>query len=149
MKTVIARLLPAMALSCLLWLSSLPGTAALAEPARVDMSLDIEPDGRSGFFDGEYISFWLSLEREGYVYLFYLDTQGNLLQLLPNAENSNHWFPRGNRMPFPSLEDPIDYVMSQDGSILLATGATDSTDPSTILEICLEKPSTRPTAAGP
>ena len=104
-------MLPAMVLPCLLPLLALPVAAALAELARVEMSLDIEPDNRRSYFDGEYISFHLSLEREGYIYLFYLDTEGNLLQLLPNAEMSNHWYPRGNRMPFPSLEDPIDYVI--------------------------------------
>ena len=88
-----------------------PADAALVEPARVELSVAIEPDDRREFYDGEFISFYLSLEREGYIYLFYLDTEGNLLQLLPNAEMSNHWFPRGSRMPFPSLEEPTSYVI--------------------------------------
>ncbi|MDJ0776996.1 MAG: DUF4384 domain-containing protein [Gammaproteobacteria bacterium] len=85
--------------------------AALAEPERVDLSLAIAPDDRREVYDGEFIFFSLSLEREGYVYLFYLDTEGNLLQMLPNAEMSNHWFPAGSDMPFPSLEEPMSYVI--------------------------------------
>ncbi len=100
-----------LALCSLLLLAVPPATATLAEPDRVDMSLSIEPDDRRVYYDGEYISFYLSLEREGYISLFYRDTEGNLLQLLPNANLSNHWYPRGNRMPFPSLEEPIDYVI--------------------------------------
>ena len=93
----------------LLWI--LPADAAMVEPERVDLSVAIEPDDRREFFDGEFISFYLSLEREGYIYFFYRDTEENLLQLLPNAENSNHWYPRGSRMPFPALEEPINYVI--------------------------------------
>ncbi len=107
----IARALTVMGLACLLSFATLSVTAALAEPARVELSLGVEPGDRSSYFDGESIFFHLSLEREGYVYFFYLDTEGNLLQLLPNAEMSNHWYPRGNRMPFPALEEPIDYVI--------------------------------------
>ncbi len=110
-KSTVAALLLAMVLPCLLSLVTLPVTAALVEPDRVDLDLDVEPGDGRVYYDGDYISFTLSLEREGYVYLFYRDTEGNLLQLLPNAEMSNHWYPRGNRMPFPALEDPIDYVI--------------------------------------
>ncbi len=98
-------------LTCSPWILYPPVDAALVEPDRVDLSLAVEPGDRREYYDGDYISFTLSLEREGYVYFFYLDTQGNLLQLLPNAEMSNHWFPRGEGMPFPSLEVPMDYVI--------------------------------------
>ena len=101
----------AIVLACSAWILSPPVDAALVEPDRVDLSLTVEPGDRREYYDGDYISFTLSLEREGYVYFFYLDTQGNLLQLLPNAEMSNHWFPRGEGMPFPSLEVPMDYVI--------------------------------------
>ncbi len=110
-KPAIPALLLALALSCLLPFAILPVAGALAEPERVDLKLVVEPGDRREYYDGDYISFYISLEREGYVYFLYLDTEGNLLQLLPNAEMSNHWFPRGNEMPFPALEEPIDYVI--------------------------------------
>jgi hypothetical protein len=53
------------------------------------------------FHAGDNLSFMISLDQDAYVYLFYQDAENHLLQLLPSALASQHFFNSGYYLPIP------------------------------------------------
>lgn len=103
------------------------GAAPAAAPQSVDIGLTTHLGDRQQFVDGDRVSFLLSLDRAAHVYLFYLDADANLLQLLPNAQMPGHFFAAGLFMPVPGREQPFQFVVHPPyGEEVLVAFASDS-----------------------
>ena len=81
--------------------------AGAAEPERVDLKITSHLGDRQVFAEGDNVSFFLTLERDAYIYLFYRDAEANLLQLLPNKQMPGHFYAKGMFMPIPSEQQPF------------------------------------------
>lgn len=88
-----------------------PGVFAASDPARIDIDITTHLGDRQVFAEGDLVSFFLSLERDAYVYLFYRDAENNLLQLLPNAGMPAHLYRGGMFMPLPSAEQAYQFIV--------------------------------------
>ena len=53
------------------------------------------------FVEGDQISFMLSLDKASFIYLFYQDAEGNILQLVPNHKQTTHFYQPGLFIPIP------------------------------------------------
>ena len=105
------RAIPALlAASLLAWLpTSIPAQTGNVEI--VDVNLTTHLGDQQSFVAGDRISFLLSLDRDAYVYLFYLDADSNLLQLLPNQKLTRHFFSAGLFIPVPDRQQPFRFTV--------------------------------------
>ena len=67
-------------------------------------------DGQT-FVEGDDIAFMLSLDQAAYVYLFYQDASGQLIQILPNREQTEHLFTAGSFIPVPDPEAAFKFTV--------------------------------------
>ncbi len=63
------------------------------------------------FIKGDSISFLLSLNKASYIYLFYEDADGQILQLVPNYRQSNNFFQQGFFMTIPDNEAGFKFIV--------------------------------------
>ena len=105
--------------------STIPAQAGDAET--VDINLTTHLGDQQSFVAGDRISFLLSLDRDAYVYLFYLDADSNLLQLLPNQRLANNFFNAGLFIPVPDQQQPFHFtVRSPYGEEIMVAFASDN-----------------------
>ena len=86
-------------------------TARAGDIETIEVNLTTHLGDQQSFVSGDQISFLLSLERDAYVYLFYLDADSNLLQLLPNARLTQHAFTAGLFIPVPNKQQPFKFTV--------------------------------------
>lgn len=114
-------------LLALLWLWL--GPLAAAEPAAVEIEITTHLGDQQEFAEGDVISFFLSLDQEAWVYLFYRDAGNNLIQLLPNSGMPEHRYPAGAFMPIPSREQAFRFTVAPPfGDELILAFASDRAD---------------------
>ena len=99
-----------LALILSIWLLSGPFAAAAPNP--IDIRITTHLGDRQNFVDGDRLSFLLSLDKDAFVYLFYRDAGGNLLQLLPNERMPRHYFDAGLFMPVPNETQPFQFEVA-------------------------------------
>ncbi len=92
----------------LLMLSS----AVAAELDSIDVKITTHLGDHQSFVDGDSISFFLSLDRDAYIYLIYQDANSSLLQLVPNQRMPGNFFKAGLFMPVPSVQQPFQFTVS-------------------------------------
>lgn len=97
------------------------------EVETVDVSITTHLGDQQNFVAGDQISFLLSLNRNAYVYLFYLDADSNLLQLLPNQLIEAHFFGAGLFIPIPDQKQPVHFtVQAPFGEEIMVAFASDN-----------------------
>ena len=106
MRSLTIRLATSLLLSLIVLTPVIAG-----EPRQIDVRITSHLGDQQKFVAGDHLSFLLSLERDSYVYLFYRDAAGNLLQLLPNARMQDHFFNKGLFMPVPSAQQSFQFTV--------------------------------------
>ena len=121
------RALAAVLLSAWLALQTGSISAQAGNPEIIDVNLTTHLGDQQSFVAGDRVSFLLSLERDAYVYLFYLDAESNLLQLLPNQRLTNHYFDAGLFIPVPDRQQPFHFtIQPPHGEELMVAFASDN-----------------------
>lgn len=102
-------------------------TATAREPAPVAVEITTHLGDQQTFFDGDVISFLLSLDRDCYVYLFYLDAGANVIQIFPNQQSGSHFYEKGFYMPIPPVQSGFEFkIKSPFGHEALFAFASDN-----------------------
>lgn len=97
----------------LLWL--FVACEVFAEPAAALKTVNLDITTHLGdqqiYHAGDKLSFMLSLDDDAYIYLFYQDSENNLLQLLPNEQQKNNLFKAGLYIPLPDPAAPFSFTV--------------------------------------
>ena len=84
-------------------------TATARELTPVAVEITTHLGDQQTFFEGDVISFLLSLDRDSYVYLFYVDAGANVIQIYPNQQSGSHFYEKGFYMPIPPLQTSFEF----------------------------------------
>jgi hypothetical protein len=63
------------------------------------------------FVEGDDIAFMLSLDHPAYVYLYYQDAAHNLIQILPNREQTDNHYAAGLFIPVPDPKAGFKFIV--------------------------------------
>jgi hypothetical protein len=95
----------------LLLFLSLAGAQVFADSGTglqaVNLDITTHLGDHQTYYADDRLGFLLSLEKDAYVYLFYQDSDNNLLQLLPNAKVEDNFFKAGLFIPVPDSQAPF------------------------------------------
>ena len=67
-------------------------------------------DGQT-FVEGDQVTFMLSLDKAAYVYLFYEDAGGHILQLVPNQKQRSNFYQPGMFMLIPDQDAEYKFIV--------------------------------------
>jgi len=67
----------------------------------IDVEITTHLGDAQTFVEGDQISFMMSLNKDAFVYLFYQDVNGQVLQLVPNSAQSSNFYQAGLFIPVP------------------------------------------------
>ena len=86
-----------------------PGSAA--EPGPIPVELTTHLGDRQTFVEGDEIQFLLSLGSDAYIYMYYIDADGNVSQILPNVQQPGHHYAAGYFMTLPEYENGYRFIV--------------------------------------
>ena len=66
---------------------------------------------RQQFIEGEELQFLLSLGSDAYIYMFHIDTDGQLTQLLPDSRQQSNFYRAGYFITIPEYRDTYRFVV--------------------------------------
>ena len=85
--------------------------AAANDLNQIDVKITTHLGDQQSFVEGDKISFFLSLNQDAYIYLYYLDANGNLLQLMPNQRMPDNFYSSGLFMPVPPAKQQFQFII--------------------------------------
>ena len=89
------------------------GPQPLSQLESIPLELTTHLGDQQIYFEGDEIQFLLSLGSEAYIYMYYINANGNILQLLPDNEQiSNHYLP-GYFLTIPEYDNHYRFTVSQ------------------------------------
>ena len=81
-----------------------PGMAATDENKSININITTHLGDSQSFVAGDVISFLVSLDRDAFIYLYYQDASGRVLQILPNSKQQDHFYQQGLFQPLPPAQ---------------------------------------------
>lgn len=96
-------------------LSSLSAdTSGTAQPLdTIPVELTTSVGHQQSFVEGEEIQFLLSLGDDAYVYMYHVDADGKIKQILPSAQQSSHFYKKGFFLTIPNYEKVFRFIVRQ------------------------------------
>jgi len=83
------------------------------ELAAVPLELTTHLGGKREFIRGDEIQFLLSLGNDAYIYMYYIDAEKNITQILPNkSQRSNHYL-AGYFLTIPEYNDDYRFLVRE------------------------------------
>ena len=65
------------------------------------------------FIRGDEIQFLLSLGSDAYIYMYYIDAEKNITQILPNSNQQSNHYTSGYFLTIPEYEDGYRFLISE------------------------------------
>lgn len=65
------------------------------------------------FVEGDEIQFLLSLGSDAFIYMIYIDAEDNLIQLLPNQNQSSNYYSAGYFLTIPEYDNGYRFVIKK------------------------------------
>lgn len=65
------------------------------------------------FVEGDEIQFLLSLGRDAYIYMYYIDASNKVTQILPNMEQGNNHYLSGYFLTIPEYENHYRFTVNE------------------------------------
>lgn len=88
-------------------------TAGRVEPDTVPIELTTHLGGQQQFVEGDEIQFLLSIGQDAYIYMYHLDADGKLVQILPSPNQDGHFYKAGYFLTIPEYEDLYRFKISE------------------------------------
>jgi len=82
--------------------TSVPGSDKLEI---IPLELTTHLGDQQQFIEGDEIQFLLNLGQDAYVYMYYIDTESNITQILPNQNQKSNYFTAGYFLPVPEYKN--------------------------------------------
>jgi len=106
--------------SCLLVLlitgCSISNKAANTTESRILDPIPVELTTHLGdqqqFIEGDEIQFLLSLGQDAYIYMYYIDADNRITQILPNPNQRSHFYSAGYFLTIPEYENLYRFTIS-------------------------------------
>jgi hypothetical protein len=65
------------------------------------------------FVAGDEIQFLLSTDKNAFIYMYYIDADSNIIQIIPNQNQKNNYYSAGYYQPVPASEIPYRFTISK------------------------------------
>ncbi len=65
------------------------------------------------FVEGDEIQFLLSLGQDAYIYMYYIDAEKNIMQILPNENQRSNFYKAGYFLTIPEYEKLYRFTISE------------------------------------
>lgn len=89
---------------------AIAGTAnATQQQTSINLDITTTLGDTPVYYEGDQIQFLLSLERNAYITLFYLDAANNLIQIFPNANTQHDHYESDAFIPIPDAESGFSF----------------------------------------
>ena len=79
----------------------------------IPLELTTHLGDRQEFIHGEEIQFLLSLGSDAYIYMYYLDAEKNITQILPNTSQRSHYYTVGYFLTIPEYENGYRFIVDE------------------------------------
>lgn len=81
--------------------------------ATISLQLTTHLGDQQQFIDGDEIRFFLSIEQDAYIYMYYVDAAKNITQILPNENQQSNFYVAGYFMAVPDNENHYRFIISK------------------------------------
>ena len=94
-------------------------TAAGDEPktrqtlSNVNLEITTHLGDQQIFIDQDLVSFFISLDHDAYLYIFYQNANDEIYQLTPGLAQKNHFFESGFYIPYPSTSSSFHFHVQE------------------------------------
>lgn len=79
----------------------------------INLEITTHLGDQQSFIDQDLISFFISLDQDAYLYVFYQDVKGDIYQLMPGMAQTDNYFPAGIYIPFPAEKSSFQFYVQQ------------------------------------
>ena len=79
----------------------------------VSLQLTTHLGDQQEFIEGDEIQFLLSLDKNAYIYMYYIDAHNNISQILPNRNQKNNYYSAGYYQAVPAGETPYRFTINE------------------------------------
>ncbi len=79
----------------------------------IPLELTTHLGDKQEFVDGDEIQFLLSLGSDAYIYMYYVDADNNISQILPNENQSSNFYQHGFFLTVPEYDDAYRFIISE------------------------------------
>jgi hypothetical protein len=83
------------------------------EPDTVPIELTTQLGGQQQFVEGDELQFLLSIGQDAYIYMYHLDADGKVVQILPSPNQDGHFYTAGYFLTIPEYEDLYRFKISE------------------------------------
>lgn len=88
-------------------------TADQIEFDSIPVELTTHLGDQQHFVEGDEIQFLLSIGQDAYVYMFYIDANDRVTQILPNPNQRSHFYSAGYFLTIPEYENLYRFTISE------------------------------------
>lgn len=81
--------------------------------ASIPLELTTHLGDQQQFAEGDEIQFLLSLGQDAYIYMYYIDADKTVTQILPNKNQHNHFYTAGYFLTIPEYENLYRFTISE------------------------------------
>ena len=85
----------------------------IASPFSIEVDLTTHLGDQQHFVKGDELSFYLTSNKAGYLYLFYQDANQQLYQLLPNSKERNNYYETALFVALPNQRQPFKFIVQE------------------------------------
>jgi len=79
----------------------------------INLEITTHLGDQQNFVDQDLISFFISLDQDAYLYLFYQDAKGDIYQLIPGIAQVDNFYKSGIYIPFPSEKSSFQFYVQE------------------------------------
>jgi Domain of unknown function (DUF4384) len=82
-----------------------PSVAQQRQLETIAIELTTQMGGQQQFVEGDELQFLLSLGQDAFIYMYHIDAEKKITQLLPSPEQSSHFYKAGYFLTIPEYKD--------------------------------------------
>ena len=83
------------------------------EPGLIPLELTTHLGDQQRFVGGDEIQFLLSLGQDAYIYMYYIDAENKIMQILPNENQRSNFYTAGYFLTIPEYENLYRFTISE------------------------------------
>ncbi len=93
--------------------SNSAGTSENTELTTIPLELTTHLGDQQLFIEGDEIQFLLSIGKDAYVYMIYIDASEKITQILPNPNQRSHFYSAGYFLTIPEYENLYRFTITE------------------------------------
>ena len=79
----------------------------------IPLELTTDKGGQDTFVEGEEVQWLLSLGSDAYIYMYHIETSGNVIQLVPNKDQQSNYYTASYFLTIPEYGDGYRFIIQK------------------------------------